>query len=90
MGGDPVDARDQPFEYELLTPGAPPPAPEPQAPAPEPESRPLVYGVDCKNDHFNDPRVPYCAVCGIALVQRSLVPYKGRARRWECCSWTTA
>ncbi|TYB70203.1 FHA domain-containing protein [Nonomuraea sp. PA05] len=39
--------------------------------------RPLVYGVDCKNDHFNDPRVPYCAVCGIALVQRTLVPYKG-------------
>lgn len=41
------------------------------------ESGPLVYGVDCKNDHFNDPRVPYCAVCGIALSQRSLVPYKG-------------
>ncbi|MEV0234349.1 FHA domain-containing protein [Nonomuraea sp. NPDC050786] len=39
--------------------------------------RPLVYGVDCKNDHFNDPRSPYCAVCGIALVQRTLVPYKG-------------
>nr|WP_246497281.1 FHA domain-containing protein [Sphaerisporangium rubeum] len=45
--------------------------------APEPPSRPMVYGVDCKNDHFNDPRVPYCAVCGIALVQRTLVPYKG-------------
>jgi hypothetical protein len=41
------------------------------------DQRPLVYGVDCKNDHFNDPRVPYCAVCGIALVQRTLVPYKG-------------
>ena len=77
MGGDPIDVRDQSFEYELLTPGGPPSAPEPQAPAPEPESRPLVYGVDCKNDHFNDPRVPYCAVCGIALVQRTLVPYKG-------------
>ncbi|WP_424531866.1 FHA domain-containing protein [Sphaerisporangium viridialbum] len=46
-------------------------------PTPEPLSRPMVYGVDCKNDHFNDPRVPYCAVCGIALVQRTLVPYKG-------------
>ncbi|MFI9556714.1 FHA domain-containing protein [Nonomuraea endophytica] len=41
------------------------------------DQRPMVYGVDCKNDHFNDPRVPYCAVCGIALVQRTLVPYKG-------------
>jgi hypothetical protein len=44
---------------------------------PEPGSLAMVYGVDCKNDHFNDPRVPYCAVCGIALVQRTLVPYKG-------------
>ncbi|GAA4220352.1 hypothetical protein FHR32_006487 [Streptosporangium album] len=79
IGGDPVDARDQPFEYELLTPGGAQAAPEspPSGPEPEPESRPLVYGVDCKNDHFNDPRVPYCAVCGIALVQRTLVPYKG-------------
>ncbi|MGI5272038.1 FHA domain-containing protein [Nonomuraea sp. CA-218870] len=59
------------------------PAPQhEQQPAPVQEQadhgdRPLVYGVDCKNDHFNDPRAPYCAVCGIALVQRSLVPYKG-------------
>ncbi|MEU6713429.1 FHA domain-containing protein [Nonomuraea sp. NPDC046802] len=52
----------------------PPPPQEQQA---EHGDRPLVYGVDCKNDHFNDPRVPYCAVCGIALVQRTLVPYKG-------------
>ncbi|GAA2877146.1 hypothetical protein GCM10010517_38480 [Streptosporangium fragile] len=80
MGGEPVDVRDQPFEYELLTPGGSKPAEAPPAepgPEAEPESRPLVYGVDCKNDHFNDPRVPYCAVCGIALVQRTLVPYKG-------------
>ncbi|MGW0587664.1 FHA domain-containing protein [Streptosporangium sp. NPDC002607] len=81
MGGDPVDVRDQPFEYELLTPGGSQSGAESPAPAPnsgaEPEARPLVYGVDCKNDHFNDPRVPYCAVCGIALVQRTLVPYKG-------------
>jgi len=82
IGGDPVDVRDQPFEYELLTPGGAQPGNEPPAgaapgPAAEPEARPLVYGVDCKNDHFNDPRVPYCAVCGIALVQRTLVPYKG-------------
>ncbi|MBG0833025.1 FHA domain-containing protein [Planomonospora sp. ID67723] len=79
MGGDPVDFRNESFEYELLTPGPGGPSQTaPDLPAqPEPESRPLVYGVDCKNDHFNDPRVPYCAVCGIALVQRTLVPYKG-------------
>ncbi|MFG1703244.1 FHA domain-containing protein [Nonomuraea sp. M3C6] len=53
------------------------PGPPPQEQQPDHGDRPLVYGVDCKNDHFNDPRVPYCAVCGIALVQRTLVPYKG-------------
>ncbi|MBB6348352.1 FHA domain-containing protein [Nonomuraea muscovyensis] len=50
---------------------------QPQHDQAEHGDRPLVYGVDCKNDHFNDPRVSYCAVCGIALVQRTLVPYKG-------------
>ncbi len=52
-------------------------APDSTEHIPEPEARPMVYGVDCSNDHFNDPRVPYCAVCGVALAQRSLVPYKG-------------
>ncbi|SEU31134.1 FHA domain-containing protein [Nonomuraea wenchangensis] len=55
----------------------PPPQQQQEQQQPEHGDRPLVYGVDCKNDHFNDPRVPYCAVCGIALVQRTLVPYKG-------------
>ncbi|MEV5410682.1 FHA domain-containing protein [Thermopolyspora sp. NPDC052614] len=74
----------QPFESVLLLPGqdepgqdASPAVPESTEYMAEPEPRPMVYGVDCKNDHFNDPRVPYCAVCGIALVQRTLVPYKG-------------
>ncbi|GHH71140.1 hypothetical protein GCM10017673_24080 [Streptosporangium violaceochromogenes] len=74
-GGEAADPRDRPFDYE--PPGDAEGGPEPAPPEPQPESRTLVYGVDCKNDHFNDPRVPYCAVCGIALVQRTLVPYKG-------------
>ncbi|MFC0863747.1 FHA domain-containing protein [Sphaerimonospora cavernae] len=37
----------------------------------------MVYGVDCMNDHFNDPRAPYCAVCGAGIDQRAVVPYKG-------------
>ncbi len=61
--------------------GPPPQEHFEQGPPPQEQQdhgdRPLVYGVDCKNDHFNDPRAPYCAVCGIALVQRTLVPYKG-------------
>ncbi|MEV0825289.1 FHA domain-containing protein [Nonomuraea rubra] len=80
----PPDHMGPPDHYE---PPAPPvlgppdqydhPGPPQQEQQPDHGDRPLVYGVDCKNDHFNDPRVPYCAVCGIALVQRTLVPYKG-------------
>jgi hypothetical protein len=75
--GGPAEHPETPFEAVLLLPGEGEPEPEAPAEHSEPEARPLVYGVDCKNDHFNDPRVPYCAVCGIALVQRTLVPYKG-------------
>ncbi|RBQ18943.1 hypothetical protein DP939_17280 [Spongiactinospora rosea] len=79
-GGFP-DLREQPFEAVLPAPPAPeqaePAEPEVPAEQSDPDSRVLVLGVDCKNDHFNDPRVPYCAVCGIALVQRTLVPYQG-------------
>lgn len=37
---------------------------------------PEVQGVYCKNRHFNDPRVLFCAVCGINMVQQTpvLVP----------------
>ncbi|MEV0970605.1 FHA domain-containing protein [Microtetraspora glauca] len=38
---------------------------------------PMVYGVDCKNDHFNDPRAQFCAVCGVPIPAHVLVPYKG-------------
>ncbi|WP_283137065.1 FHA domain-containing protein [Rhizohabitans arisaemae] len=69
------DPEQKPFEAVLLIPEA---ADEVVAPpVVEPDSRPTVYGVDCKNDHFNDPRVPYCVACGIALVQRTLVPRRG-------------
>ncbi|MFG6195203.1 FHA domain-containing protein [Nonomuraea sp. JJY05] len=76
--GGPSDHFDQPAPPLL----GPPdhfdhPGPPPQEQQQDHGDRPLVYGVDCKNDHFNDPRSPYCAVCGIALVQRTLVPYKG-------------
>ncbi|WP_460370425.1 FHA domain-containing protein, partial [Actinocorallia lasiicapitis] len=68
------DVRDQPFESVLLIPTGRPEAPAPRQTAPEPDARPLVWGADCKNGHFNDPRVQYCGVCGIAMVQLSLIP----------------
>ncbi|GAB2950673.1 FHA domain-containing protein [Nonomuraea sp. NPDC052634] len=75
----PPDHFDQPAPPVLGTPDPydQPGQPPQQQEQPEHGDRPMVYGVDCKNDHFNDPRSPYCAVCGIALVQRTLVPYKG-------------
>jgi hypothetical protein len=30
---------------------------------------PLVLGVYCTKDHFNDPEVAYCSVCGISMAQ---------------------
>lgn len=38
---------------------------------------PLVLGVYCKNMHFNDPRTPYCAGCGISMVQMTLSLFRG-------------
>ncbi len=33
----------------------------------------VVQGLRCSRDHFNDPRVRYCAVCGIAMHQASFI-----------------
>ena len=30
---------------------------------------PWVSGVVCGNGHFNDPKLPFCTVCGLALIQ---------------------
>ena len=45
---------------------APPPPPEPD----EPEV-PHVHGVVCARGHFNDPNSPFCATCGISMVQQT-------------------
>ena len=37
----------------------------------------VVIGVHCKNEHFNDPRVAYCAVCGISMTQATRRPVLG-------------
>jgi hypothetical protein len=68
------DVRQQPFESVLLIPSAVPVTAPPSPPQPEPNARPLVWGADCKNGHFNDPRTQYCGVCGIGMVQLSLIP----------------
>jgi FHA domain len=41
------------------------------------ESAPVVKGVFCKRGHFNDPRMLFCAVCGINMVQQTPVRVDG-------------
>jgi FHA domain len=43
-----------------------------------PQGAPQVLGVHCKNDHFNEPAARFCAVCGISMVQLTLVARPGR------------
>lgn len=33
---------------------------------------PQVKGVICSRGHFNDPSAPFCAICGISMVQKTL------------------
>jgi FHA domain len=68
-------------EHELprrppLPPGAQPPDEKNQGIT---ETRaPEVFGVYCKNGHFDDPEARYCAVCGISMAQLTKIPQKGR------------
>lgn len=64
-----------PFDAVLLVPGAEG-API-QPPAPIVDNRVRVPGVLCKNDRFNDPKVNYCAVCGISMAQQTLARFDG-------------
>lgn len=38
---------------------------------------PQVLGLYCKQDHFNDPTVAYCSVCGISMTQGTRPPEWG-------------
>lgn len=77
------------FKIVELRPATPPPpvAPLPKATPATPvaaahdETREMsgvvVRGVHCGRGHFNDPRARYCAVCGLAMFQNSLVLVEG-------------
>ncbi|MGK5111351.1 FHA domain-containing protein [Geodermatophilus sp. CPCC 205506] len=44
----------------------------------EPEdTRPRAKGFLCENGHLNDPRLPFCALCGVRVVQQSGVLVEG-------------
>lgn len=64
---EPDDGEDAPREpLPVAGPDAVPPPPEPD----EPEV-PHVHGVMCARGHFNDPNSPFCATCGISMVQQT-------------------
>ena len=63
-----LDADDEEPRAPLPVAGADEPPPPPEADEP---AVPHVHGVVCSRGHFNDPKSPYCAVCGISMVQQT-------------------
>jgi hypothetical protein len=66
-------------ERAPVEPSAPLPRSDVAAGAPA-EGHPqgaLVEGVACARGHFNDPRARYCHVCGIAMLQSSVIVTRG-------------
>ena len=49
----------------------------PPPPAPEGREESEVHGVLCARGHFNDPSSPFCATCGISMVQQTHNLVKG-------------
>lgn len=47
------------------------------SPAPAPPRAPIVRGVTCARGHFNNPRALYCGICGLGMVQNSVVIVDG-------------
>ena len=43
----------------------------PPPPMPDEPEVPHVHGVICARGHFNDPSSPFCATCGISMVQQT-------------------
>ncbi len=64
-------------DAETVAPLPPAGAPAPRAAEEAAGSSPVVLGIYCKNDHFNDPRIPYCGICGISMVQLTHVSRPG-------------
>ena len=69
--------RGAPFEAVILLPGYAD-RPAPPAVDPEADTQALVEGVVCRNDHFNDPLLRYCQICGISMAQLTKVTRLGR------------
>ncbi len=67
----PADTAPDEVEHQ---PPFPPDLQEPGNPGPPAADSPSVLGVYCENGHFGDPAARSCAVCGVSMTQRTLVP----------------
>lgn len=56
---------------DVEPPAPPQPLPVAADDRAEEGDRVQVEGIHCARRHFNDPRAPYCAVCGISMVQQT-------------------
>jgi len=74
LGGPGADIEDDDVPVPLPVVSG---APRPRSARVDADS-PQVKGVFCKNDHFNDPRMLFCAVCGINMVQQTPVLVDGK------------
>ncbi|WP_410667806.1 FHA domain-containing protein [Amycolatopsis sp. cmx-4-68] len=72
----PAPARPSPA---IPTPGAPVTPGEPESTSDTPPAPAVanVSGVRCARDHFNDPAVSYCSVCGLSMAQAPRSPEMG-------------
>jgi hypothetical protein len=62
-----------PLPIHANTPATALGTPAPAAVVPAGPAAVRVQGLRCSRDHFNDPRVRFCAICGIAMHQTSFV-----------------
>lgn len=69
----------QPQPGQAAGPGRPPAPPTGFLPTPPPQDEgTVVLGFRCSREHLNDPRVSFCATCGIRMDQRTGVLVRGR------------
>lgn len=75
-GVAPDEPRRPPLPVAFSPAAAPPTGSGPAALGPEAGT--IVLGFRCSREHLNDPRVSFCATCGIRMDQRTGVLVRGR------------
>jgi hypothetical protein len=64
-------------EVTALAPSEPEPSVHAEAVHSESAHQDMVRGITCARGHFNNPRALYCGICGLAMVQNSIILVDG-------------